>query len=65
MPSQLGDGVSCVIDRFFNLSMGVSVNVLNVHKIDLAINTTHICIEKLRKKKQERKNGRIIINHNE
>jgi hypothetical protein len=41
------------------------VNVLNLHRIDLARNITHIFKEKLRKKKQERKNGRIIINYNE
>jgi hypothetical protein len=41
------------------------VNVLNLHRIDLARNITHIFREKLRKKKQERKNGRIIINYNE
>jgi hypothetical protein len=47
-----------------NLSFCVykGVNVLNLHIIDLAKNNTHICREKLRKKKKERKNERILIN---
>jgi hypothetical protein len=40
----------------------MSVNVLNLHRIDLVNNNTHICRENLRKKKNERKNEKILIN---
>jgi hypothetical protein len=50
---------------WYRIEDGVLVNALNLHIIDLAKKYHTHLKEKLRKKKQERKNGRILINCNE